>query len=76
MKCEHCTLGLNRRILYMKNQVLDGKFHFHIFFTALAKAYETVMHNSFSDDKHLPQSAKPHSGASPPPPRSHTTLQV
>lgn len=52
MKCENRTLGLNHHILYMKNQVFDGKFHFHsFFFTALAEAYEIIMRESFREQE-------------------------
>lgn len=79
MKCENCMLGLNHHINYMKNRVFDRKFHFSQLFTALAEAYEIIMQNSSRDQEmtntclsqlnHTPP-------ASPPPPRSHTTLQV
>lgn len=46
------------------------------FFPSFIWRKEINRQNSFRNYKHLPQSTKPHSGPFPPPPRSHTTLQV
>jgi len=73
-----CILGVNHHINCMKNR-LWWKIPFFTAFRHISWGkgnHYTQLFEGLRDDKHLPQSAKPHSGASPPPPRSHTTLQV
>lgn len=66
-----------------QSRVFETNFHFSqpppLLLDQLAKEHGVITPKILKgprDDKHLPQPVKPHRGASPPPPRSHTTLQV
>lgn len=71
------------RVMLNQSSVFERNFHFSqlppLPRNQLAEEHGVIAPNILKgprDDKHLPQPAKPHRGASPPPPRSHTTLQV
>lgn len=65
--------GLTHNMSRSEKQVSTfGRFQLH----PKGKGNHSADRSGIRDDKHSPQPEKPHSAASPPPARSHTTLQV